>query len=533
MLYGARPVKKFFYLFSLLLLFAGCSNTASASSSQKLRMSINREPQSLDPRSGADVISSTLHFLLFEGLTRFNPDWTISLSIAESIDISKDRKTYIFHLRSAQWSDGSPVTAYDFEYSWKKVLDPRFCAPNAHMFFHIKNAEEAKKALCPISEVGITALDEKTLKVELCRPTPYFLDLPSFAAFFPISSKKDQEDPQWMKKTGADFICNGPFRLHSWDRSIRLKFEKNPHYWNSCKIHLNRIYLPVISDSMTALHLFECGELDLLQHTLSPLPGEPLQELFKKGQLNLSPAAGTQIITFNTEQFPFNHVKMRQAFGLAVDRDAIVNNVLKIGGGPAFSAIPPVLKKGNNEHLLPPCNPTKAKELFEEALLECGIEAWQFPPLTFIFSSSDLNKKIAEALQHQWKEALGITVALQAVEHVSLLEKFNKKQYQFAQTMWLAQYNDQMNIFERFKYKENFKNFAGWENEHFQELLERSQEETGELRLAILRKAEELFLHELPVLPLYHLNAIFLKKPYVKNLDSPYSSDLCFAKIEH
>jgi oligopeptide transport system substrate-binding protein len=521
------------FLVILLVLFTGCASAPTASPNQKLRMSINREPQSLDPRSGGDVISSSLHFLLFEGLTRFNPDWTISLSIAESIEISKDRKTYIFHLRPAKWSDGSSVTAQDFEYAWKKVLDPKFAAPNAHLFFPIKNAEAAKKGLCSLKEVGVSALDDLTLKVELSRAIPYFLDLTSFAAFFPISSKKDLEDPQWMKKTGDHFICNGPFRLHSWDQNIRINLEKNPHYWNLSKIHLDNIYLPVIPDSMTALHLFECGELDLLQQTLSPLPNEPLQELFRKGLLNLSPSAGTQIISFNTEQFPFNHVKIRKAFGLAVDREAIVNNVLKIGGGPAFSVIPPVLKKGREEQLLPSCNQELAKQLFAEGLAECGIEAWQFPPLTFTFSSNDLNKKIAEALQQQWKEALGITVSLQAVEHISLIEKFNKKQYQFAQTLWLAQYNDQMNIFERFKYKENFKNYSSWENKRFQELLEKSQEETGEQRMTTLREAEKLFIEEMPVLPLYHLNAIFLKKPYVKNLDSPYSSDLCFAKIDH
>lgn len=509
----------------------GC-NAQSNTVKQQLRTGINREPQSLDPRVGSDVISSTLQFLLFEGLTRFNPDWTISLSMADSIDISKDRKTYLFHLRDAKWSDGSPVIAYDFEYTWKKVLDPKSPSPNAHLFFPIKNAEEAKKGLCPLSEVGVRAVDEKTLRVELKHPTPYFLDLTSFVAFFPVSSKKDRADPQWTRKTGSEFVCNGPFTLQRWKRHVVIQLKKNPHYWNLGKISLDKILFSFIADSTTALHLYECGELDLLQHSLCPFPAEPLQALFKKGLLQLSATAGTQIIAFNTEQFPFHNVKIRRAFGLAIDREAIVSNVLKMGGGPAFSAIPPVLKKGREETLLPSCNPLEAKQLFDEGLKECGIETWQFPPLTFLFSSSDINKKIAEALQHAWKETLGVSVSLQAVEHVTLLEKFNKRQYQFAQANWLAQYNDPMNIFERFKYKENFKNYSGWENEEFKALLNRSFEESGEKRLSTLKEAEEIFLREMPVLPLYHLNAIFLKKPYVKNLDSPYSSDLCYASIE-
>jgi oligopeptide transport system substrate-binding protein len=495
-------------------------------------MSMNREPQSLDPRASGDIVSSTLHFLLFEGLTRFNPDWTISLALAESIDISTDRKTYVFHLREAEWSDGSLITAYDFEYAWKKILDPLFCSINAHLFYVINNAEPAKRGACPLDEVGITALDEKTLKVELCHPTPYFLELTSFSSFFPVSKEKDSKDPNWVKKTGKDFVCNGPFHLQDWDQNVALTLEKNPNFWNSYQIHLDKIHLPIIADSMTALHLFECGELDLLQHSLSPLPSEPLQELFKRKELFLAPSAGTQIIAFNTQQFPFNHVKIRRAFGLAVDRNAIVNTVLKLGGVPANSAIPPLLKKGEDEPLLAAYDPKAAKELFKEGLSECGIEEWQFPPIAFCFSASDLNKNIAAALQQQWKETLGITVSLQAVEHVTLLEKFKNRQFQLVQTLWLAQFNDQMNIFERFKYKNNLKNYPGWENKQFQELLERSQLEVGTARLSTLREAEELFLQEMPVLPLYHLNAIYLKKPYVKNLDSPYSSDLCFCLIE-
>ena len=504
----------------------------SAKPAQILRMSMNREPQSLDPRASGDIVSSTLHFLLFEGLTRFNPDWTISLALAESIDISPDRKTYTFHLRKAEWSDGSRVTAYDFEYAWKKVLNPQFCSVNAHLFYVIKNAESAKRGHISLEEVGIHALDEKTLKVELCHPTPYFLELTSFSSFFPVSKKKDCENPDWMKMTGKNFVCNGPFHLQLWDHNVALTLERNPHFWNGYQIHLDKIHLPIIADSMTALHLFECGELDLLQHSLSPLPSEPLHELFKRGELFLTPAAGTQIIAFNTQQFPFNHVKIRRAFSLATDRDAIVKGVLKLGGTAARSAIPPILKKDNDEPLLAACDPKAAKELFKEGLLECGIEEWQFPPIAFCFSASDLNKNIAAALQHQWKETLGVNVSLQAVEHVTLLEKFKNRQFQLVQTFWLAQFNDQVNILERFKYKDNLKNYAGWENKKFQQLLDRSQLEVGAIRLSTLREAEELFLQEMPVLPLYHLNAIYLKKSYVKNLDSPYSSDLCFAVIE-
>ncbi len=529
-------LRKFHSIIALLiyLLSSGCSRDSAPHDQSKppLRMSINREPHSLDPRIGGEVVSVSMHFLLFEGLTRFNPDWTISLAGAGSIEISKDRKTYIFHLKSTKWSDGSPVTAFDYQYAWKKILDPNFPAINAHLFFNINNAESAKRGLISPDEVGIHAVNDRTLRVELCRPTPYFLELTSFAAFFPVQCKNDIIDANWSKKIGTKFICNGPFCLSKWDRNLLIELEKNPHYWNQEKINLEKIQMHVIVDGMTALNMFENDDLDLLQLSLAPLPSEPLNELFKNGQLRSSPSAASQIIVFNTEQFPFNHSKMRQAFGLAIDRDTIVDTILQTRELPAYSAIPPILKKGNTEHLLPSRDVEKAKQLFKESLEELGLELWQFPPLTFVFSASDQNKKIVEAIKQQWKELLGVNISLQSLEHTSLLDRLCKRNFQIAQTTWIAQYNDQMNLLERFKDKRNTKNYCGWENAEFAALLEKSFMESGDMRMQTLREAEILFLKSMPIVPLYHLNAMFLKKPHVKNLDTAYPSDLCFAQIE-
>jgi oligopeptide transport system substrate-binding protein len=523
-----------FWIFFFSILFFGCSYQPKQphSSKQVLRMSINREPHSLDPRIGGEVVSVYLHFLLFEGLTRFNPDWTIALAAAESIEISKDRKTYIFYLKQAKWSDGSPVTAFDFAYAWKKILDPLFPAINAYLFFCIKNGELAKKGLTSLDQVGIYALNDTTLKVELEHPTPYFLDLTSFAAFFPIQSKKDMKDPHWSKKTGSHFVCNGPFTLKRWDKNILIELEKNPFYRDLDNIHLKKIQMHVIFDGMTALNMFENNDLDLLQLSLSPLPSEPLSELLKKGDLRSFPSATSQIIAFNTELFPFDHLKIRQAFSLAIDREVITNTILEKREIPAYTAIPPLLKKGENTPLIPQYDPQKASQLFEEALQELGLERWQFPPLTLTFCGSDQNKKIVETLQQQWKKTLGIHISLHGLDHHVFLDRLCKRRFQIAQTIWIAQYNDQMNFFERFKSRSNIKNYCGWENKDFSDLLERSFEETGEVRTKTLREAETLFLQHMPVTPLYHLNTMFLKKPYVKNLDSPYPSDLCFARIE-
>ncbi len=499
--------------------------------SEELRIGINREPQSLDPRRGAEVVSASLHYMLFEGLTRFNPDWSISLSIAKSIKISKNRKRYVFHLRPTYWSDGSPLTAYDFEYSWKKILDPHFPSMNAYLFFPIQNAEKAKKGLCTSGQIGIRALDEYTLVVDLHTPTPYFLDLTSFCAFFPVHHKLDLSHPEWFQRTGRDFISNGPFRLAQWAHHENIELEKNPHYWNRKKIHLQKVHIRFIVNEMTALQLFETGQLDLIQTSLCPLPPDCLETLRTTGDLHFAPAAGSMIIACNTEQFPFNNRLFRKALSLAINRKALVDHITQLGEQPARGAIPPILKKNRCDLLMEDANKEQARVLFQEALKEMKLEIEQFPSITYLYASSNNNKKIAEALQHQWQAALGIRVHLQSIEHCLLLDRLTKRNFQMAQNIWLAQYNDQMNILERFKDRTITKNYSSWEHPQFAALLQRSFYEEGEQRLATLLEAEKLLIDEMPVIPLYHLSASFLKKPYVQNLNSPYSSDLCYIRI--
>lgn len=313
-------------------------------------------------------------------------------------------------------------------------------------------------------------------------------------------------------------------------KSIRL--QRNPFYWDKEKIALDEIEFFLLSDGMTALHLFENDQLDLIQFSLCPLPADCLAFLRESDEFYTEPSAGTAIIAFNTHRYPFDNGKLRRAFSLALDRKLIIENVTQLEEDPASGAIPPILKNNARHPLIPEDAQQEAVSLFQEALSELGLSSVdELPAVTYLYSASDINKKTAETVQMQLFKTLGVNISLQGMEHACLLSSLGKKDFEMVQTAWIAQYNDPMNILERFKSCDNAKNYSGWEDPIFSGLLARSSLETGADRLATLLEAEKRLIEEMPVIPLYHLNASFLKKSYVKNLISPYSSNLCYAWI--
>ena len=198
-----------------------------------LKIALEYSINSLDPRIGGESVSGDLIRLLFEGLTRFNQNGMIENAMAESIEVSSNSKQYIFKLRSSFWNDGSSVSAYDFEYAWKKILSPNFKTAFAHYFYLIKNAKEAKEGLVSPEEIGIKSIDDRTLKVELSRSAPYFLQLISYPIFSPVHRLVDQQHPEWPYQSGKNYPCNGPFQIKINQPKQGYQLIKNPLYWDS------------------------------------------------------------------------------------------------------------------------------------------------------------------------------------------------------------------------------------------------------------------------------------------------------------
>ncbi len=521
-------------LFAVLaLLGASCQKkviTAPAQT-QCIHLNLKNEPATLDPRKGGDVISSHMHFLLFEGLVKLNPDNSITSAQAKTFDISKDGTIYTFVLRDSLWSDGAPVTAFDFEKAWKDILDPSFPSLNAHLLYPIKNAEAAKKGKVPLCEVGVAAKDDKTLVITLEKPTPYFLDLIAFCVFFPVNRQNDERYPDWAHHAGEHYVCNGPFILKEWRHNNEIVVEKNPLYWDQTRVIPDLIHFSMIDNEMTTLQMFENGQLDMIGEPLSPLPVDALPTLKKKGRVMRHPVGGTTMITFNVDKAPFNNVKIRKAFAYAIDRESIVKNITQMGETPALNAVPPVLKNNRNHAFFKDADYSQAKALLEEGMKEMGITREAFKDVTYFYSTTELNHKIAQAVQQQWFHALGLRIKIENLDHKVLMDKLIKRNYSFAQSLWLAQYNDQMNILERFKIKANAKNYPNWENEEYIRLLEASFYENGLKRFEILEKAEGIFLSEMPICPIYHWEMPYIVQPHLGEVGMTPVGDLVFEKL--
>lgn len=500
-----------------LALMVGCNKQPQPTCKQTLRLNIPTDPSSLDPRKGGDLVSAIFNFLLFEGLVRLGDDEQIHNALAEKVDVSDDNTVYTFHLKPSIWSNGTPVTAWDFEKAWKDILLPEFPSMNAYMLYSIKNAEKAKLGQVSISEVGIRTIDAKTLEVVLEQPTPYFLELVSFCTFFPVNTEFDHTHPEWDTHAVKHMVCNGPFNIKEWKHNNYIILVKNPYYYNAKEILLEEIHFYMVDSETTAMQMFEKKEIDILGQPLMSLSTDAIETLKEQKKLKLFPAPATTFCTFNVDAFPFNNVNIRKAFSYAINRGEIIHNVTQLQEHIALGIIPPILKKSGRTDFFNDDDKKAAKEHFEKGLKELGITREEFPKLNFLYMISDSQHKIAQALQHQWRDVLGVHVVLEGVERKIQIQMLAARNYQFSQSFWKSQYKDPMSIFERFKSKKNVKNYPNWENEKFNELIRLSSEvKSDKERHQLLQEAEEIFMEEMPLTPIFHWNQAYIAQPNIR-----------------
>ncbi len=479
-----------------------------------LRFTLGAEPETYDPGLAVGQPDGRVARILFEGLTREDPRTLAPLpGQAYRWEVSADRRTYVFHLRPGiTWSDGARVVAEDFRWSWLRVLDPATAARYSSMLYPIHNAERFNKgALAAPESVGVAAPDDSTLVVRLTNPPPYFLDLTQFYTYLPVPRRVIERFGERWTRPGH-VVGNGAFTLESWRQNDRFVFRRNPRYWNARAVRLAGLVAYTVEDLNTCTNLYKAGVFDW--NPSGYIPSEFVPYMRGYADFRHGDYQGTYFYSMNVTRKPFDNVWVRRALNLAVDRDAIADDLLKRSQRPWGDFTP----DGYPGYRHPPglgFDPARARADLARAGYPGGRG---FPRIEILFNTSDEHRRIAEALQAMWKRELGIQVELANMEWGSFLQAATGLHYDIARRSWIGDYLDPYS-FLGLGVSGDGNNRTGWSDRRYDALLARSTSEPDpERRLAILAQAESLLLADGPFIPIYHYSTNELVKPWVHGL---------------
>lgn len=496
------------------LIFASCQRSVT-SNHQSLRINIGSDPQTLDPRKARDLTTVTIMHMLFEGLTRTSKNGELEMALARDVEVSDEGTQYLFHLRKSFWSNGEPVTSFDFAESWKSILNPQFPTDIAYQLYVIKNARKAKLGEMSLDQIGIQTPDAQTLIVELEQPIPYFLELISMTSFLPIPHKVAKVNPNWALKPET-YVCNGPFVPKEWKHSDEMRVSKNNRYWQAKEVGLEEIKLLMIAGD-TEMRMFEEGQLDWAGSPLSTIPTDAVKHLKASNKLNVNPFSATYFFRVNTKdrihdkKNPLSNPLFRKALAFSINRKGITDHILQGGQVAAISLVPPEMGLSENgyfhdDHI------DRARSLLMDALLELDLTIEKLEPVKITYSSSERNAAIAQAIQKQWEDRLGIRVELDAIEPKIFYQRIAQKDFQLAAGSWTADFNDPINFLEVFKYKDASTNNTNWESAKYIELLNRSALcRDSKERKGLLREAEQILMDQMPIIPIFHFALNYLQ----------------------
>jgi oligopeptide transport system substrate-binding protein len=494
------------------------TNVEKGNRLQILHKGNGQEIQDLDPQIVNGVGEYNVISALLEGLVSEDPhDLHPVPGVAERWDISLDGKTYTFHLRhDAKWSNGDPVTASDFVESYHRILAPDLGADGAYMLYVVRNADAFNKGtLKDFSQVGFRALDDWTLEVSLTNPTPYFLSLLNYDAWFPIhipTVKKYgplYERGSYWTKPGR-FVGNGPFTLEDWRLNQDVRVKKSATYWDAAHVRLNGIVFHTIDSNNVEERAFRSGQL----HITDTMPVNRIDR-YRREQPNLlriDPYLGTYFFRVNVTRPILNSRLVRRALGMAIDRRSIVDHVTHGGQLPAFAFTPPDVAGYTCESTLP-YDPATARRSLAEAGYPDGRG---IPPIELLFNSSENHKIIAEAVQQMWRNELHIDARLVNQELKVYYDTRRQMNYQIIRSTWIGDYVDPSSFLNLW-ITNGPNNETGWSNPTYDRFIaEAAQTNDRGARYRAFQQAEAVLLDDAPVLPVYFYTHAFLIDPGVK-----------------
>jgi oligopeptide transport system substrate-binding protein len=501
---------------------AGTSGEAAKNVKQELTLNALSEPPAIDPAMATDTTSGWVLDHLFEGLYTKDKEGQPVLGTAKEVKVSEDGKTYTFTLRDdVKWSDGSTITAQDFEYAWKRVLNPETGSQFAFYMYYIKGAEEYNKGKGTVENVGVTAKDDKTFVVELNEPLGYFEELLTMWTFYPVKKELVEGNKNWAAEAEG-YVSNGPFKMTEWKHDSDVVVEKNENYWNNKVVNLTKVTYKMVPDATTYYQMYKSGELDLIQ----TLPTDVVEQEQSNKEFKNVPYFGTYMYMFNVEKEPFTNAKVRRAFAMAIDREGLTKNITKAGEAPAYAFVPPGVKtsegdfrKAGGKYFKD--DAAEAKKLLEEGMKE---EGWTtLPEVTLLYNTAENHKKIAEAVQEMIKKNLGVSIKLANQEWKTYLDTTAQKNYQMARMGWIGVLLDPAVILDYYL-GDSPNNRTGWKNEKYDSLIAQAKvEQDPDKHFQLLHDAEKVLMEDLPFVPVYHYTNTYLTSPKFEDVVYPFN----------
>ncbi|KMN46903.1 peptide ABC transporter substrate-binding protein [Bacillus sp. LK2] len=495
--------------------------TSSSNGKQILNLTELSEIPSMDASLASDSASSTALNNTMEGLYRTGKDQKRMPGVAEDVQKLDDGKKYIFKLRKdAKWSNGEPVTAKDFVYSWKRAVNPDTKATYSYIMFDIKNAEKIHKRELPADQLGVKAIDDYTLEVELDNPVPYFIDLTVYPVFYPLNENfvKSQGDKFGLEANTT--LYNGPFVMSDWKHEQSFQFKKNPSYWDNKTVKIEEINFNIVKNTSTDVNLYETNAIDR-----AVLTSEFVDKFRQNPEFQTRKEAGVAYLRFNQNNKYLSNKNLRKAISMSFDRDNIAKVILNNGAIGAYGFVGKDFAEGPNKKdfraengNLVETDSKEAKKLWETAKKELGTDKIE---LEFLSFDNEDAKKIGEFLKGEMEKNLpGLTIKIKQQPFAQKNKLEDSQQYDMAFGVWGPDFPDPISYLDMFV-TNGSQNKTGYSNPKYDELILKAKTDTKDLqaRWNNLLEVEKMLVKEDAVIaPIYQKGSAYVVKGAVKDI---------------
>ena len=498
---------------------AGATAENTSAAGDPLKVHIDVEVASMDPQVAVDGTSFEVLAAVTDGLYSLDADGSAIPAMADKVEKSEDGLTYTVTLKDAKWSNGTPVTANDFVFAWRRLVDPKTASEYAFMggIAGLKNADDISAGKVSPDQLGVTAKDDKTLVIELDTPVPFFESLMAFPSFFPVNEEFYNKCGDKFATTVDTILCNGAFKVTSYEpAATTINLEKNADYWDADKVKLSGIQYQVIKDSQQAMLAYQNGDLDV-----ATLSGEQVEQFQADPEFQSIMAGYLWYISPNLKTPGLENENLRKALALSYDKDAIVNNILKDGSIKADFAVPTLLatgpdgkdfRDGTDTYLL--TDKAKALEYYDKAKEELGKDSFSY---TMIVEDTESAQNVAQFIQAEIQKTLpGVTINIETMPKKNRVERMQEGTFELGLTRWGPDYADPMTYLDMWT-TDSPNNYGFWSNAEFDQIIQSAKK--GELALNVnarwdaLKKAEKMVMDEAVIFPVYQKgNAVMIKK---------------------